>query len=723
MSSILVDDQPSDSQTTASAWANIPGLGAASISVTTGAVQLLIANIGMEVPGTGDKGVEIQFAIDGTREGPAAIAFQDFADEGCGVMLAYAKDGLTGSHEFRVQWRTQNGGTQHWTTTQERSFQVIEITDASLIVDLSATDAVGATSGYGDVPNLSSSVGVTTGAVHIIIGNWPFEDDGGDANATTQFTIDGTGTGTELNTFHDNNNEGCSYNAVWATDGLTGTVTFALQWDEKEVNVATVSGVERILQVIEIISNVNKLVEQTSIVTGSLGASFADVPGLIASGITVDSTDSILLQFAGITPDVTGVNTGDDTGEFRMGFDGVEEGPFMQAFEDRTDPQDDYCGHSLYWASTGKSAGTHTFSLRGQNLTGDFVFSVGHRRGLTVVELLAPSILDERQFMAAIRPGIQREPMISILSFQEEQEINKAVISWQMSKRKKNVKPTIFLLPITGVLTFVGDVVKKTLKQLSGTQTSIGTLVNKTKKILSGSLNFVGDLQTNLQLFVIKIMSAIRPGISRSVTIVGIAQEERRASERFVSWLTRMKRLVRIPTIINLLNVSGVLSFTGDISKKTNKVLSGALSFSGLLVKKILKILSGSLSFIGIVTKVIKKQLSGSISFTGSLIKKTLKIISGSLSFVGVLQTKFIPFVVKIMAAIRPGIQRSVTIVNIARQEKEKEMEYVSFRTRMKNLIRLLLEGVPVISFVRLRTKSSIEKLKTLASYIRFKKT
>ena len=720
MSSILVDTQATDTQTTASAYANVPGLGDTGVNVTAGTVLLLIATIPAEMPGAGDKGLEMRFAIDGAQEGPTMIAFQDAASEGCGASLCYAKTGLSGTHEFRIEWRTQNGGTQHYTTTAERNFQVIEITDATLLVDLTATDVANATSGYADIPDLVTSVGVTTGAIHLILSNW-FQDDESDANGFTQFHIDNVGTGYEINTFSDASNESCAYSGMWFTDGLTGTVEFAMQWDEGEANMRHRSGFERKLQVIEITSNVNKLVEQTSVAAGSLGASFADVPGLVASGITVAGTDSILLQTAGITPDAGGTDTGDDTGEFRMGFDGAEEGPLQHIFEDRTDPQDDFCGHSVYYAVTGKSSGTHTFSLRGINRTGDFVFGP-RRRGIAVVELLPAALLDERQFMSAIRPSIQREPMISILSFQEEQEINRAVISWQMSKRKKNVKPTIFLLTINGVLSFVGDIVKKTLKQLSGTQTSTGTLVNKIKKLLSGSLTLTGDLQTSLQLFVIKIMSAIRPGISRSVIIVGIAKERERASERFVSWLTRMKRLVRVPTIINLLNVSGVLSFTGDFSKKTNKVLTGILTFTGDITKKTSKVLTGSLSFVGNLLKQTNKILVGSLSFSGTIVKKTLKILSGSLSLLGTFQTKLIPFIVKIMAAILPGIKRSTTIVYIARQEEERDIEYVSFRTRMKNLIRLLLApGQPVTSFITFRIKSSTAKLKSLASYVRLR--
>ena len=278
-----------------------------------------------------------------------------------------------------------------------------------------------------------------------------------------------------------------------------------------------------------------------------------------------------------------------------------------------------------------------------------------------VAEVLGPP-----EFMTAIRPGIQREVTISILSEEEQQKEREAIVAWLTPtypiKRYEHITPA-------GSLTYVGDITKQTNKVLDGALTYIGDIVKKTDKILDGNLSFVGDLTTVLQLFVVKIMSAIRPGISRPVQIVSITRREKRKQEEYVSIYTRMKRLVRVTTITNLLTVSGVLSFTGDITKQTNKVISGSLTFVGDIIKK------------------TKKPLTGSLTFLGDIVKKTKKVLDGGLTFVGDFVSKLDAVTFR-MAAIRPGIERVKTIVTMVRGDERLEESYVSWFTRMHRLVR-----------------------------------
>ncbi len=138
MSSILVNTQASDQQDSGASWAPVPGLGAASITVESASdVILLIATIpSIMAGGTSDRAAWFRFAIDGTREGPEGQAKYDNANEACGMSLCYATTLSPGTHEFRLEWITDVGGTStDYRTLGERSMQVIEITDASLIVN------------------------------------------------------------------------------------------------------------------------------------------------------------------------------------------------------------------------------------------------------------------------------------------------------------------------------------------------------------------------------------------------------------------------------------------------------------------------------------------------------------------------------------------------------------------------------------------------------------
>ena len=387
MSSLLVDTQASNNVTSAAAYADVPGLGASGVVVgSADSVLLLIATIPSDIATDGDdQGGDLRFAIDGVREGPDGEWFKDGSDDGCGISLCYAVTGLSGSHEFRVEWRTQNGGSQHISTsTRERSFQVIEITDASLLVDLSSTALATASSTYADIPDMVSTPTVAgVGSILLILANWLFQETS-DSSGDTRFQVDNVQVGPELSTFSDADNEACGYSGMWFETGLNGATEFAVQWKENETTMRHRSGRERRFQVIEITAKANLLTKITSLAAGSLGASFADVGGLVDT-VSVAGTGSILLFAAGISPNP---QLGDDNGEFRIGDGGVEEGPSQQVFHDGGIATDN-CGHCVYWAATGKAAGNHTFSLRGRNLTGGFTFSTAKPRSLAIVELLA----------------------------------------------------------------------------------------------------------------------------------------------------------------------------------------------------------------------------------------------------------------------------------------------------------------------------------------------
>lgn len=83
--------------------------------------------------------------------------------------------------------------------------------------------------------------------------------------------------------------------------------------------------------------------------------------------------------------------------------------------------------------------------------------------------------------------------------------------------------------------------------------------------------------------------------------------------------------------------LSGSVTPTGVVSKKTYKQLAGSITPVGTLLKRIPLVLSGSITMSGNVSKVTKKIFAGFITISGNLVKKTYKILDGSISLSGTL--------------------------------------------------------------------------------------
>lgn len=84
--------------------------------------------------------------------------------------------------------------------------------------------------------------------------------------------------------------------------------------------------------------------------------------------------------------------------------------------------------------------------------------------------------------------------------------------------------------------------------------------------------------------------------------------------------------------------LAAVLSFTGAVTKFTSRTLpAGTLSFTGSFIRSLVYVLSATLSFGGSTTKNTSRSLSGTLSFTGAIVKQTSRALAGALSFVGTL--------------------------------------------------------------------------------------
>lgn len=161
---------------------------------------------------------------------------------------------------------------------------------------------------------------------------------------------------------------------------------------------------------------------------------------------------------------------------------------------------------------------------------------------------------------------------------------------------------TLYISSLTGVLSFIGLLVKQVGKTLSGSASFISATIKKDiNRQLSSSLSFASSLN--------RLSSKI---FNATLNLGGnLAKQTNRA-------------------------FAGAFSFSGSIVKTTNKSHTSALSFSAAAIKKdINRMLSSSLSFVGAINRLTSRALDASLSFSGNLVKRTNKALGGVLSFSG----------------------------------------------------------------------------------------
>ena len=381
MSELLVDKTSSETQTTTDSWVDVVGLSETVDVNSTSDVLLMTATVNIFQDDTADETIAIRFAVDDVQEGPELTMFKDNTNEGCGNSISWVKDGISGSTKFAVQVISVASKHAVLDTAKIRAFQVIAITDATILVNKTSSDAYSAQAGYTDITGLTDTQTVTSGAILLLLGNFQHLSAAEDIGSIG-FTIGGTLEGPEGSAAGDDTDEGCGGSVMWAKSGVSGSTAFALQCDEIEADVATDTNRVSSLQVVQITANVNLLTVQTSEDADDLEATYTDVVGLDDT-ISVDSTGSILIfgATAPLKPDGS-----DATAIFRFYEGTTGEGPEVYVFNDAVE---DVCGHSLYWANTGNSAGNHTFSLRGKDIAGTPAMSETLRRSLMILELTA----------------------------------------------------------------------------------------------------------------------------------------------------------------------------------------------------------------------------------------------------------------------------------------------------------------------------------------------
>ena len=130
----LVDVISTSAGSAPAAYADIPDFSGAGTPQASGSVELFLGVVQTVAPAdSAEETSDYRFADDGTREGPEmTLSFGDGSnagDMGNGGMI-WAKTGITGEHDFSMQWQDRIP-QQPLDTTRNRSFHVIDLQSAA----------------------------------------------------------------------------------------------------------------------------------------------------------------------------------------------------------------------------------------------------------------------------------------------------------------------------------------------------------------------------------------------------------------------------------------------------------------------------------------------------------------------------------------------------------------------------------------------------------------
>lgn len=191
---------------------------------------------------------------------------------------------------------------------------------------------------------------------------------------------------------------------------------------------------------------------------------------------------------------------------------------------------------------------------------------------------------------------------------------------------------------LNSILSISGSLIYQITKVLNGSISPSGNVQKYIKKLLDSTLSIYGLLET-LNGYFVNLNSALNPtgtinkftniNLSGIITLYGLIYKDTiRILSSSLDFLGNL--LYNIKRFIAL---DSNLGFIGNLNKISKKLLDGNLNFVGLLNNNIIKKLYGALSFVGdlIYNEAITIILSATLSSSGNLIKKSNKILNGLL--------------------------------------------------------------------------------------------
>jgi len=381
MANLLTDIRLTSSASSPATWADMTGMSSTVAVAGTGSVLLLIAQVAQNYA-SNDPAAHMRFTVGGAHEGPVTNIYSDNTVSANGGFMCYALDGLSaGSHTFALQWQT-SGASAAVDTAIERTFQIIEFeSDASLLVDITATSSNTVPTSWGNVTDMSSNVTPASGAHHLFLFG-AASPSTSDDTYELRFAADGTRFGPHLHNWSDSSNEAGMSGQMAARDDLTATSqTLAVQYQSRQGTGGYSTSFNRCFQVIEFTDNIDLLVDASVTSSFTCPTAWGDVTGLTSTP-TIDSTDSIVLAISG---GVQASGSGDTAAKVRFLFNNVYDGS-EQNFNN--DENNGLSSWAMGYAVTGVS-GSHPVDVQMVNTGSTPEMDTTRPRTLQVLDFLA----------------------------------------------------------------------------------------------------------------------------------------------------------------------------------------------------------------------------------------------------------------------------------------------------------------------------------------------
>jgi hypothetical protein len=182
----------------------------------------------------------------------------------------------------------------------------------------------------------------------------------------------------------------------------------------------------------------------------------------------------------------------------------------------------------------------------------------------------------------------------------------------------------LFIKALTAVLSFSGNMSRRTSKALAGVLSFVGNVARRTSRAQAAALSFVGTL-----------VKQPRKTLAGVLSFVGAFAASRLALKALTATLSFAGTVVKQPRR----SLAGALTLSGSLRKLTNRALTSALSFVGTVSKQTRRALGGALSFTGLIaaSRLALKAFTAALTFSGTIVKQPGKTLAGTLSLVGAL--------------------------------------------------------------------------------------
>lgn len=200
---------------------------------------------------------------------------------------------------------------------------------------------------------------------------------------------------------------------------------------------------------------------------------------------------------------------------------------------------------------------------------------------------------------------------------------------------------------VSGAVVFAGTISRRAGKGLTGSVDLAGSVIRIVNKILLGSITPGGLLQS-VRIYIVTLSGLVAFSGTMTKTamklingIVSFAGSVSRLTSKALQGVVDLAGALLV-SAVKVLNLTGAISFLGALSRRPKKGLEGAVSTVGAIWKTIGKSISGVALFIGSITKSAGKAVSGAISFIGSLtiIRQFMVFIAGSVLLEGSLRKR-----------------------------------------------------------------------------------